>query len=168
MMDPLMRTFCMVLAGAFLLRVAGPCNCGMGPCNSTPRTWTPGIYFHLKDNAGNDILHFPGTGTVPAPDSIKLKNAATGVFYNLLVSQSATENSIYSLLYNRPANVVDSLIFYFGNSRPDTLLVYTGLVDGWRGDECPMIKDAGITKVMLRGQVLVETTYDYPVFTLRR
>jgi hypothetical protein len=156
-----------ILATAVLLNVS-PCTCRKNACSKNPRTLTPGINFKLKDRAtGNDIL--PATTVIqPVPDSIRLKDARTGVFYALFYGQSMNEVGIYSQQYARPVNVTDSLVFYFGNAVPDTLIVYTGSVDGWRGDECGTVKDAGITKVVLRGQVLVESTDDISVFTLRK
>jgi hypothetical protein len=156
-----------LLFSVVLLNVS-PCNCNKNKCNASARGVTSGIYFKLKDKiTGNDILSFSGA-TGPVPDSIKLKDARLGVFYPLLISQGIGEVVIYSSQYSRPENVTDSLVFFYGNALPDTLLVYTGLVNGWRGDECPTVKEPGIIKVILRGQVLVETTEDDAIFTLRK
>jgi hypothetical protein len=78
------------------------------------------------------------------------------------------ESEIYSLHYKRPANIVDSLIFKFGNSPLDTLIIYTGMIDGWRGDECGSVREPGIVKIVLRNQVLIETTTDQAFFTLKK
>lgn len=156
-----------ILGSAVLLSVS-LCNCRKYACNSRPETLTRVINFKLKDKVtGNDILSFGGT-VLPVPDSIKLKDIRTGVFYPLFVGQGADDVIIYSPQYTRPADVVDSLVFFYGNTLPDTLVVYIGLVDGWRGDECPYIKDAGINKVILRNQVLIETTHDGAVFSLSK
>lgn len=130
---------------------------------------TRDIQFHLKNKiTGGEIFIYTGPA-MAAPDSIKLKNLKTGTFYQLSTGSGGNNIvQLYSQQYNRPAGIVDSLVFYFGNAIPDTLVVYTGIVEGWRGDECPSGKDAGINKVTLRGQVLVETTYDGPVITLQK
>jgi hypothetical protein len=160
--------FLFLVISAVLLRVAGPCNCNKNVCDNNYRGVTPGIDFRLiSQSTGNDILNFTG-GIHPVPDSIKLKNKATGQFYSLFVSSGVNGSSVRSNEYMRPPNTVDSLIFYFGNSVPDTLVVRTGLVDSWRGDECPTIKDADITKVTLRNQVLVDSTAWEATFTLRK
>jgi hypothetical protein len=141
---------------------------GKNACNDEPRTLTSGIYFYLKDRAtGNDILNY-GASILPAPDSIRLKNAGTGQPYPLYVTKSNNGSVVFSQFYNRPAGVVDSLEFRFGSAVPDTLIIYTGLINGWRGDECPTVKDAGITKVILRNVVLVETTNDDSFFTITK
>jgi hypothetical protein len=143
-------------------------QCHESECMKNPRSETPGIYFKLKDNiTGNDILA-PGTDPRPVPDSIKLRDIRTGFSYSLLVGLGVNESIIYSQLYRRPTGIIDTLEFRFGNSLPDTLIVYTGIVDGWRGDECPLVKDAGITKVVLRSQVLIETSNDQAMFTLKK
>ncbi|HET6993390.1 MAG TPA: hypothetical protein VFI06_00345 [Chitinophagaceae bacterium] len=160
--------FLFLVVSAVILRVAGPCNCGKNVCDSDYRGVTPGINFKLKNqNTGADILMYTGS-LQPAPDSIKLKNAATGQFYSLFISLGVNESLVRSNEYIRPPNTVDSLIFYFGSSIPDTLVVRNGLVDSWRGDECPTVKDADITKVTLRNQVLFDSTAGDAVFTLRK
>ena len=159
------KIFSFAILGVFFMNVAGPCNCKKNVCNNSRHTETRYITFRLKDRiTGNDILT-NGTG-LPVPDSIKLKNINTGYFYQLYFGLGSNGNLIYSQQYHRPANIIDSLVFFFGNSVPDTLVVYTGLIDGWRGDECPTIKDPGITKVTLRNQVLIQTTNDDAIFTL--
>lgn len=156
-----------ILSAAVLLNVS-PCNCRKSECDSSSHGVTRGINFKLKDKInGNDILSYNGA-IYPVPDSIKLKNINTGVFYFLFVVGVAGDALIYSQQYARPANVTDSLLFFYGNSLPDTLIISTGLVDGWRGDECPAVKDPGIIRVTLRNQVLVETTNDDAVFILRK
>lgn len=155
-----------MLALTVLLNVS-PCTCNKNSC-SPARGVTNGIRFKLKDKVtGNDILSFSGS-VLPVPDSIKLKDLRTGIFYSLFMSKEVNEVIVYSQEYQKPANMIDSAAFYFGNAIPDTLLIYIGLVDGWRGDECPTIKDPGITRVVLRNQVLVETTNDDAVFALRK
>jgi hypothetical protein len=157
-----------ILASFFMLSVVPPCNCKRFECLENPRSETPGIYFKLKDRiTGNDILT-AGTAPLPVPDSIKLKDLSTGYSYPLHIGLGVNESNVYTLQYRQPANIVDSLIFLFGNATPDTLIIYTGIVKGWRGDECPFVNDAGITKVMLRGQVLLETMYDSEFFTLKK
>ena len=159
------KIFSIAILAVFFLRVAGPCNCKRNVCDNSRHSETRYIIFKLKDRiTGNDILT-NGIG-LPVPDSIKLKNINTGYFYQLYLGQGSNGNLIYSQQYQRPANITDSLVFFFGNSVPDTLVVYTGLVDGWRGEECPTVKDPGITKVTLRNQVLVQTTNDDAMFTL--
>lgn len=130
---------------------------------------TRNIQFLLKDKiTGKDILTYAGS-IAPVPDSIKLKNIKIGFFYQLLTAEGGNNSvHIYSTQYNRPVDVVDSLVFYFGNAVPDTLLVHTGIIEGWRGDECPSGKDAGINKVTLRGQVLVQTNFDDALIVLQK
>ena len=143
-------------------------HCYRSECMKNPRSETPGIFFKLKDKiTGNDILT-AGAGPMLVPDSIKLKDLRTGYSYSLYTGLLVNESNVYSQQYNRPANVIDTLVFLFGNAMPDTLIIYTGIVQGWRGDECPSVNDAGITKVILRGQVLLETTSDSEFFTLRK
>jgi hypothetical protein len=169
-MNYLNKTFSFVASVVFFVLVTGLCNCvRRNECIKSPNLETSGIVFRLKDKiTGNDIL--TNTGTVaPVPDSIKLKNIKTSVFYQLFAGLDGNNTvQIYSTQYKRPAGVVDSLVFYFGNSVPDTVVVYTGLIDGWRGDECPTIKDAGIIKITLRNQILLQTTNDNAVFTLQK
>ncbi|HEV8271749.1 MAG TPA: hypothetical protein VGQ04_10630 [Chitinophagaceae bacterium] len=114
---------------------------------------------------GNDILTFNGS-TQSVPDSIKLWDIRTGYSYPLFIGLGVNESEVYSLQYKRPANIIDTLEFKFGN-KFDTLFVHTGIVDGWRGDECGSVKEPGIIKVVLRNQVLIETTYDIAIFTLK-
>ena len=155
---------------AFFVLVTGMCNCIKRDCGkSYSLKNTRDIQFHLKDKiTRKDILVNNGTVT-PAPDSIKLKNIKSGLFYQLSTAQGGNNTvQLYSQQYNRPAGVIDSLVFFFGNSVPDTLVVHIGIIEGWRGDQCPPGKDAGINKVTLRGQVLVETTYDIAVITLEK
>jgi hypothetical protein len=156
-----------LLFSGILLNVS-PCNCSRNKCDASARGVTNRINFRLKDKiTGNDILSFGGS-VVPVPDSIKLKDIRTGSLYPLFIIQGPGEVIIYSPQYYRPANVIDSLAFFYGSATPDTLLVYTGLINGWRGDECPTVKEPGITKVVLRNQVLLETTEDDGIFTLRK
>jgi len=155
------KIFSISIFSVFFLSVAGTCNCKKKVCNNTGYSKTGIISFRLKDRiTGNDIL------TNGVPDSIKLKDISTGYFYHLSLGQLPNGNQIFSTEFQRPANITDSLVFFFGYSLPDTLVVYTGLIDGWRGDECPTVKDPGITKVTLRNQVLVQTTNDDAIFTL--
>ena len=147
-------------------------GCNKWDCNKKPNKNTQDINFILKDkNTGANLLPVPASAS-PAPDSIKLKNKHTGMFYTLFVSYTddmGIKNAVvYSRDYNRPAGVADSLIFFFGNSIPDTMRVEVGLIDGWRGDECPSVKDAGIRKVTLRNQVLIDTDDDYVLIPLRK
>jgi len=152
-----------------LLGAVGSCISKKSDCMNNPRISTSGIYFHLKDKTtGNDIIT-AGTAPSAVPDSIKLKNLVTGQNYPLMLGLSGpSETILYSQQYLRPANVEDSLVFYFGNAIPDTLVVQTGLVDGWRGDECPTVREPGITKVTLRGQVLLQTTSFDEFFTIKK
>lgn len=162
------KIFKFVVVSVFFILVTGMCSCVRRDCGKKySLNETRDIQFRLVDKiTGKDILTNNGAIT-PAPDSIKLKNIKTGFFYQLSTTKGGNNTvQLYSLQYNRPAGVIDSLVFYFGNSVPDTLVVHTGIVEGWRGDECPSGKDAGINKVTLRGQVLVETSYDLPVITL--
>lgn len=155
-----------VIFSCVLISACGPS--AKNACNNEPRTLTTGIYFYLKDRVtGNDILNY-GSSLLPAPDSIRLKNSATGQGYPLYVTRGSNGSVVFSQFYNRPAGVVDSLEFRFGSSAPDTLIIYTGLINGWRGDECPTVKDAGITKVVLRNVVLIETTNDDSFFTITK
>jgi hypothetical protein len=152
----------------FFLRVAGPCNCKKDVCSNSPYGVVRYIFFKLKDRVtGNDILINNGNFTA-VPDSIKLKDIKTGFFYQLYTAPGPNGLQVYTQQYSRPAGIIDSLVFFFGNSVPDTLVVHTGLIDGWRGDECPTVKDAGITKVTLRNQVLVQTTSDDAIITLQK
>lgn len=151
-----------------LLSVVPPCTCRKNLCNLQPQTETRGIYFTLKDkNTGQDKLSYAGSAQ-PVPDSIRLRDLRSGLYYALYIGQQVNEAIIYSIQYKRPAGVVDSLIFIFGNAAPDTLVVFTGTVKGWRGDECPFAQDAGIVKVLLHGQVLLDTQYDDAVIPLRK
>ena len=157
-------TVCIV-ASVVLLNVS-PCTCSKNACYGAAAV-TPGISFRLKDSTGMDI--FTTNGTVrPVPDSVKLKDLRTGIFYPLFMGQEPGGALIYSILYARPANIVDSLVFSFGSSRPDTLIINTAMVDSWRGDECPAVKSPGISKVVLRSQVLLETNDDNAIFTIRK
>jgi hypothetical protein len=142
------------------------CNCRKEECNTIPRKQTIGINFRLKDGiTGNDIITYAGS-IQPAPDSIRLKDIVSGQSYPLFISKGVNETIIYSAHYVRPANMIDTLEFKFGNFPLDTLIVYTGFVKGWRGDECPTVNDAGIRKITLRGQVLLETDEDNALFTI--
>jgi hypothetical protein len=163
------KFFSLLASVVLIVMTAGLCNCSRKGCRKSPDLETNNIVFRLKDKiTGNDILTNNGTIT-PVPDSIKLKNIKTSAFYQLFAGLDGNNTvQIYSTQYKRPAGVVDSLVFYFGNSVPDTVVVYTGLIDGWRGDECPTIKDAGIAKITLRNQVLLQTTNDNAVFTLQK
>lgn len=145
--------------------VAVSCSRLKNDCDSNPRQATTLILFKLKNkNTGNDILPYNGTN-LTVPDSIKLKDSRTGNIIPLYIANGAGEAILYGP-YTRPGNIVDSLIFYFGTMVPDTLIVHTGLVDGWRGDECPYIKEPGITEVSLRNQVLLQATKDDESFIL--
>ena len=160
-MKKLTMIFLPIAMAVFSVCVSG---CNKWDCRKKPRKNTTSISFIIKDkNTGANLLPFPSS-TFPAPDSIKLRNLHSGMFYTLYVSyinDMGVENAIlYSHDYNRPAGVADSLVFLFGNSIPDTLRVEVGLVDGWRGDECPSVREAGIKKVTLRNQVLFETEDD--------
>jgi hypothetical protein len=138
-----------------LINVAGPCNCGNNDCNLIPNPLTPGIQFTLKDKiTGQDILSPSNMGI---PDSIKLFDVRTQTYLQLIYFNGFTQTGMYSPYYKRPANVIDTLVFKFGTSAPDSLIVHTGLVQSWRGDECPMVEDAGIRKVYLRNQLIVDT-----------
>jgi hypothetical protein len=164
------KIFSFITIVTLFMLVAGLCNCIRRDCGkSYSLKETRDIQFHLKDKiTGKDLLTNNGTVT-PAPDSVKLKNIKTGFLYQLFTAQGANNTvQLYSKQYNRPAGIIDSLVFFFGNFVPDTLIVHTGIIQGWRGDECPSGKDAGINKVTLRGQVLVETTYDLPVIILQK
>jgi hypothetical protein len=164
------KIFSFIRMVAFFVLVTGLCNCVRRDCGkSYSLKETRDIQFNLKDKiTGKDILTNNGTVT-PAPDSIKLKNIKTGLFYQLSTAQGGNNTvQLYSQQYNRPAGVIDSLVLFFGNSVPDTLVVHTGIIEGWRGDECPSGKDAGINKVTLRGQVLLQTTNDIAVITLEK
>ena len=142
-------------------------GCIRRECRKDPQKETNGIHFYLKDRVtGNDIYAAPTT-FFPAPDSVKLIDLRTNQPYALNVGLGPNQTSVlFSNQYRRIPNITDTLIFKFGNAIPDTLIVFTGIVKGWRGEECPYINDAGITKVTLRNQVLVETEYDDAVFTL--
>ena len=155
-----------IIASVIVLNVS-PCTCSKTNTCFGAAGVTPGITFKLTDSTGRDILTFAGSVT-PVPDSIKLKEARTGYSFPLFISQGTNGTLIYSQQYTRPANVTDSLIFTFGNARPDTLIVTTALVDTWRGDECPRVQSPGIKRVMLRNQVLLETTDDQAVFTIKK
>lgn len=164
------KIFSFATSVVFFVLVTALCNCIRRDCGkSYSLKETRNIQFHLKDKiTGKDILTNNGTVT-PAPDSIKLKNIKTGLFYQLSTAQGGNNTvQLYSQQYNRPAGIIDSLEFFFGNSVPDTLIVHTGIIEGWRGDECPSGKDAGINKVTLRGQVLLQTTNDNAVFTIQK
>ena len=164
------KIFSFITMVVFFVLVTGLCNCVRRDCGkSYSLKETRNIQFNLKDKiTGKEILTNNGTVT-PAPDSIKLKNIKTGLFYQLFTAQGGNNTvQLYSQQYNRPAGVIDSLVFFFGNSVPDTLVVHTGIIEGWRGDECPTGKDAGINKVTLRGQVLLQTTFDNAVITLEK
>jgi hypothetical protein len=151
-----------------LLRVAGPCTCNKSDCLNNPRNETVYVSFFLKDKTtGKDIIS-ADSGYRTVPDSIQLKNLVTGQSSPLVLGLDATSETVILGHYQRPANVEDSLVFYFGNSIPDTLVVQTGLVDGWRGDECPTVREPGVTKVTLRGQVLLVTTSSTEYFTIRK
>lgn len=152
-----------ILCGLF----TSHCNfSGKKVCNSEPLGQTGGIYFYLKDRTtGQDLLSY-GASILPAPDSIRLKNLSTGQPCPLLVTKGTNGTIVFSQAYNRPAGITDSLEFRFGQSIPDTLVVTTGYIKGWRGDECPWVKDAGIVKVVLRNTVLLETTDDNSLFTI--
>jgi hypothetical protein len=170
-MNYLNKTFSFVASVVFFVLVTGLCNCvRRNECIKSPNLETSGIVFRLKDKiTGNDIL--TNTGTVaPVPDSIKLKNIRTGLFYQLITSKGPNGVYVYSNQYKRPAGVTDSLVFLFGNAVPDTLVIYTGLIDGWRGDECPTVKDAGIIKVTLSNQILYQATtpFDNAEFILQK
>lgn len=137
-------------------------------CHNKPLLQTGGIYFYLKDRVtGFDLLSY-GASVLPAPDSVKLINITTGQVYPLLVTKGSNGSILFSALYKRPAGITDSLEFRFGQAVPDTLIVSTGLIKGWRGDECPTVNDAGIKKVVLRNTVLLETTDDNSIFTLMK
>jgi hypothetical protein len=123
------------------------CYYGKDKCLGSLHTETNGIHFKLKNSVtGNDILT-AGTSPLPAPDSIKLKDLLTGISYPLYIGLGVNESLIYSQQYQKMANIIDTLEFRFGSSIPDTLIVYTGMIDGWRGDECPTIREPGIIKV---------------------
>lgn len=142
-------------------------SCSRRECRQDPQSETNGIQLRLKNNAtGNDI--YPGpTTTLPAPDSVRLIDLNTNYSYELGIGLGPDQTSVlYTNEYRRPAGITDTLVFKFGSAMPDTLVVYTGIVKGWRGDECPYVNDAGIIKVTLRNQVLVETQYDDARFTL--
>ena len=152
----------------YTMSVVFYCNCGKDQCLKNPKTETNGIYFRLKDSVtGSDIISL-NSGSQPVVDTIKLIDLRTGFSYPLEVGKSINESIVFSLHYRRPANIIDSLIFKFGNSPLDTLIIYTGNIDGWRGDECGSVKEPGIIKVVLRNQVLIETTTDQAVFTLKK
>lgn len=152
----------------YLMTAMWHCNCGKDECLKNPRTETSGIYFNLKDSiTGNDIISL-SSGSLPVPDTIKLIDFRTGFSYPLYAAASVNETVVFSQHYQRPASIIDTLVFKFGNAIPDTLIVYTGVIDGWRGDECPSVKEPGITKVVLRGRVLIETSNDQATFTLKK
>ncbi len=153
------------LISFYMLSAVFYCTCGKNVCSKNPRTETHGISFYLKDkNTGNDIF----TSVQAVPDSIKLRNIKTREFYPLFVRLTVPGTFIYSNSYNRPANIIDSLEFKFGNSQLDTLVITTGIIQGWRGDECPPVEDASIIRVHLRNQLLAESYDDIAVFTLRK
>ena len=152
-----------ILAFVVVLNVA-PCTCRKSPCFSGTLV-TNGIRFRIKDSFGRDIIS-ANTGINPAPDSIKLNDAASGFNYSLLQTYQNGGTVVFSQLYHRAANAVDSLIFRFGSSRPDTLLIYTGMVETWGGVNCPNVQTPGITKVILRSQVILQATSDTALFTL--
>ena len=160
----------LIIFASALLWVADSCshNNNNNTCNTTTLPLTVGIKFKLKDTAGHDILPYNASTPTSVPDSITLQDSKTGMFYPLSLGQDLTGSLIYSPQYMRPVNIIDSLIFYYYTSIPDTLVVYTGLVKSWRGDECDSVLDAGITKVTLRNQVLVQTTKNDAVFTLTK
>ena len=124
-----------VIITVYTMSAVFSCNCGKDECLKNPRTETTGINFRLKDSlTGNDILTLT-TGSQPVPDTIKLIDLRTGYSYPLYFARRINELLVFSQHYQRPANIIDSLIFKFGNSIPDTLIIYTGMIDGWRGDE---------------------------------
>lgn len=138
-----------------------------GECNKKPRTTTSLISFYIKNRLTGTDYYTSGTGTFIVPDSVKLFNSKTGSFYQLS-SFALKNNLVFTGNYVQNSGVTDSLIFFFGTSVPDTLLVETGLVNGWRGDECATVKDAGIVKVSLRNQVLLQTNDDNGIFSLSK
>lgn len=140
-------------------------SCVRRDCNYTPRTETTAIRFKLKDKTTGVNIIIKSINNNAAPDSIQLKNIKTGQMYSLKIDLWQNESTFYSQ-YIRPANISDSLEFKFGSSIPDTLVVHTGIVDGWRGDECGSVDDAGIVKVTLRGQTLPISNADDIFFTI--
>lgn len=145
-------------------------NCLRLECRKDPRIETSEIQFYLKSDAtGNDILTWVGQPTA-VPDSITLRDIETNQLFSLFIGLGSYQQSlVYSKDYRRPANIVDSLEFKFGNAPLDTIVVHTGIIDGWRGDECPTVKEPGITKVTLRNQVLIESNgLSLPTFTLKK
>lgn len=160
------KIFSYILIGGYLLNVAGPCNCNKRDCNNQVRGTTAPIQFGIRSAAtGNSLLMHTTRGLL-APDSIRLKDLRTGLFYPLLTGLSPQGPTLYSAAYLRPAGVMDSLALFFGNSTPDTLFIQTGMVDAFKGDECGIVKDAGITRVTLRGQILLNTTTEDALFMI--
>ena len=142
-------------------------SCLRRDCRKDPQTETNGIYFSLKNGVTGNDVYPPPASPMLAPDSVKLIDLKTNYSYELKIGLGPDQTStLYSNQYRRTAGITDTLIFKFGNATPDTLVVFTGIVKGWRGDECPYVNDAGITKVMLRNQVLVETVYSEATFTI--
>ena len=143
-----------ILLGIALLNVEGPCNCKKNLCNSTQASVTSSISFSLKNKiTGADIL----TATGPVPDSIKLRDLRTGYYYHLYSGYSGSDYRLLANDYNRASNIIDSVVFSFGSSVPDTLLIYTGLAEGLRGQDCPPVPQPAIVKAILRGQVILDT-----------
>jgi hypothetical protein len=137
-----------------LLRVAGPCNCKKTVCDTTPRAFTSTFQFKVKNGSTGADMVAPPVGSQGAPDSIKLRDLHTGSNYLLNMVNSNGETVFYPAQYSKPANITDTVVLNIGSAMPDTLVIYTGLADGWRGDECPAVKDAAIVKAELRGHVL--------------
>ena len=121
----------LIIASVILLNVS-PCTCSKNMCGG-PAGVTRGIFFRLTDSNGRDILS-ANAAVTPVPDSIKLRDAHSNFFYPLFISRDNMGVIVFSNLYNRPANIVDSLIFTFGSTRPDTLIIHTALISTHRGD----------------------------------
>lgn len=138
-----------------------------GACNKTPITTTSGLFFYIKNKLTGIDYYTSQPGPFTVPDSVKLLNLRTGDFLQLSAHNNHRD-LIFLAKYIQNSGVTDSLVFFFGASVPDTLLVQTGFVNGWRGDECPTVKDAGIIKVSLRNQVLLQTIDDGGIFSLSK
>ena len=132
-------------------------------CSSMPFDFTNTLRFKVVNNQGHSHLDLIGF-SMPAADSIKLKDLRTGQFYPLFQTRFGVD-TVITTGYVKQTPAMDSLVFYFGQSVPDTLLLTIGRISSSRGDNCGTMQDAGITKVMLRGQTIFETTADQSLIT---
>ena len=129
-------------------------NCSRKLCNTKPKEFAY-LSFQLKDKITGLSLVAAFPSYIDAADSIQLKNISTNSRFHLKMASGVFAGAYFVVAdYKGKKGVVDLLEFRFGNSRPDTLQITIGAIDGWRGDECGFVPDPGIIEVKQNGNVV--------------